>query len=111
MKEIIKQPEPVPVKKPFEGVVLSEESESDLEVIDDKLIDLQEEPEGLKLNFSTVSAAMPDIGSNASNEISFDSLDINSAPAKEEISLKFTNVEVNSSVNNLTKKRALAPVF
>lgn len=83
----------------------SEESNNDAEVLELNLN--EEQPEGLNFSIESLSTNTPQLSvskpaaktstqPSAPTEISFDSLDILSNPGKEEISLKFTNVEVTS---------------
>jgi hypothetical protein len=110
LKEFIKpaQPEPV-VKRDPEVLVLSDIDAPPEQI--EQVIEIQEEqPEGLNLSIQPeviAPNANPLTATAAPTEISFDNLDILSSPGKEEISLKFTNVEVNSSVTG--KKTAPEP--
>tara|TARA_B110001454_G_scaffold219192_1_gene251222 strand:+ start:107677 stop:109107 length:1431 start_codon:yes stop_codon:yes gene_type:complete len=86
----------------------AEESNNDAEELN--LNPVEEQPEGLNFSIESLSTNAPSVASlsnslstlsststpSAPTEISFDNLDILSNPGKEEISLKFTNVEVTS---------------
>ena len=75
----------------------SEENNNDAEVLELNLNEAQ--PEGLNFSMEALSSNNPQLAipkPNAPTEISFDNLDILSHPGREEISLKFTNVEVTS---------------
>lgn len=106
LKELIQQPEPVaakPLKKEPEILELSDSETSAEEniVAEDELPVIEEQPEGLILNFTAepVASNTPTKPAPTSTEFSFESIDSSSSPAPEEISLKFTNVEVNSSLS------------
>ncbi|MBL7543627.1 MAG: hypothetical protein JNL11_07400 [Bdellovibrionaceae bacterium] len=85
-------------KNDLEVIELAETPETDHE---ESLLSLQiadEQPEGLNLSLEPE----PPLASKSAplqNEISFDALDALSTPPREEISLKFTNVEVNTGNN------------
>jgi hypothetical protein len=98
-----------PVVAKIETLELStssaEESNSDDEILE--LNQNEEQPEGLNFSVASLSTNTPSLAaskfhvpsskvSSAPTEISFDNLDILSNPGREEISLKFTNVEVTS---------------
>lgn len=104
IKELIQQPDSSAeniAKKEPEILELSDmETPDEVATIEESPL-LDEQPEGLNLNFEIAAtatknnlSALPSL-----NEISFESLDSASAPQPEEISLKFTNVEVNSSLS------------
>lgn len=113
LKDLIQQPEPAIAKKEkeFEILELSDEAHPAMATEEELVLATEEQPEGLNLNFSGVApipsppSALESITSDkkpvttAVEVISFDSLDILSTPPKEEISLKFSNVDVNSSVS------------
>ncbi len=96
------QPKTTP-KNDFQMVELSDEPA--IEIIDDAIVLDQDQPEGLNLTLNTesVAASNPKI-QKGGGEITFDSLDILSTPPKEEISLKFSNVEVNSGLSKKAEK-------
>lgn len=68
----------------------------------------EEQPEGLNFSIEALSTHTPETiapkpTATTPSEISFDNLDILSTPQKEEISLKFTNVEVSSPGKKIIK--------
>lgn len=68
----------------------------------------EEQPEGLNFKMESLTPQSQEMTFQKSpksspSEISFENLDILSTPAREEISLKFTNVDVNSSSKKIIK--------
>lgn len=103
-----KPAEPTPTK--METLELSDSPSEPSESIDVEVLNLQmdEQPDGL--NFSTPPATSPVSATSAPTEISFDNLDILSTPSREEISLKFTNVEVTTSGGKKIPKDGLTGI-
>lgn len=101
LKDLIHQPDDS--KKIFEPIELSDNSDFEEEDAAEELIINQGEPEGLSLH----TEPNPTKSFNQKDkEISFDNLDALSTPSKEEISLKFSNVEINSSVSLQSNKNS-----
>lgn len=93
-----------PEPRPIETLELSDVSSEDNPPEALELNPEEEQPEGLNFSIESATPEKTAAPVAAPTEISFDNLDILSSPGKEEISLKFTNVEVNSSISKKTIK-------
>lgn len=113
MKELIGEPAKPqtaatqkPVSKKTEIFELGEPEETEAQSL--SLEASEEQPEGLNFSMESLSTNSSDVitpkpTTTSPTEISFDNLDLLSTPTREEISLKFTNVEVTSAGKKIIK--------